>query len=147
MILLSMDVDMIENGDKSISSLFIDEIIGCEQWTPCSRAKITSLFLKSDDTIRFSMRTNPPGSILQVYQLIPPKSTPYNLENYLMIIGLCLRIIILMATWATLLTLDVRVINRWAWKIDPRWGVCSHAESSDFKNNEVIFPREHCVHC
>ena len=30
-VLISMDVDMIENANKSISSLFIDEIIGCEQ--------------------------------------------------------------------------------------------------------------------
>ena len=60
MLLISMDDDMIENTNKSISSLFIDEIIGCEQWKPCSRGKINALFLKSDETIRFSMRTNLP---------------------------------------------------------------------------------------
>ena len=30
-VLISMDVDIIENANKSTASLFIDEIIGCEQ--------------------------------------------------------------------------------------------------------------------
>ena len=88
-VLTSRDVDTIENANKSVASFFIDEIIGCQQWTPCSRGKITSLFFKSEETIRFSMRTTPPtwGVDFTTLSIKPLKSTPYNLENCLMIIG------------------------------------------------------------
>ena len=73
-VLISMDDDTIENSNKSISSLFIDEIIGCEQWTPCSRWKINSLFLKSDETIQHANKPPIWGSVFQAHRLITPTS-------------------------------------------------------------------------